>query len=412
MALREIPVGVLFSKSGSYSVIGQEGYWGARIAIDEINASGQFDFRFLRVDGEPAGLAENYAVEADRLMREAGCRHIVGTQTSSSRKEVLPVLERGRGLLWYTTPYEGFESHDRVVYTGACPNQGVVPLFRHIVPEYGRDAFLVGSNYIWGWETNRIARELLAGCDGEVLGERYVAIGDENIAHLIAEIREKRPSFIFNNLIGVSSYAFLRAMKDLAAEDPAFAPNRCPILSCNLTEAELPVLGAAADGLISTSTYFETLETPENAALRTRLEGMRGPEAGISSMFVGPYEAVWLLARAIDACGSDHPDDVLVELCRQSHKTPLRDIRIDPQTQHAHLQPLIAVVEAGGHSGGGGTGRSRFRIIEKTPGPLAPDPYLVHYDPLDTGVAGRPGGSARMPAPEAGNTPKLRLVSS
>ncbi|TYC79744.1 transporter substrate-binding protein [Stappia sp. BW2] len=404
MAFGEIPVGVLFSKSGSYAAIGQEGYWGARIAIDEINASGLFDFRFLRVDGDPRGSTENYAVEAERMMREAGCRHIVGTQTSSSRKEVLPVMERGRGLLWYTTPYEGFESHDRVVYTGACPNQGVVPLFRHIVPESGRRAFLLGSNYIWGWETNRIARELLAGCNGDVLGERYVAIGDENIDHLIVEIREKRPDFIFNNLIGESSYAFLRAMKRLAKEDPAFAPNRCPILSCNLTEAELPILGAAAEGLVSTSTYFETLDTPENEDFLSRLEGLRGPEASISSMFVGPYEAVWLLARAIEACGSDAPDHVLSELCRRPHRTPLRDIRIDPQTQHAYLQPLIAVVETTGPE----RLRSRFRIIEKTSGPLAPDPYLVHYDPLESGA----GASGDAPVPDNGNAPGLRLVSS
>ncbi|WP_428687422.1 transporter substrate-binding domain-containing protein [Roseibium sp.] len=403
MSLREIPVGVLFSKSGSYSVIGQAGYWGARIAIDEINASGLFDFRFLRVDGDPKGAAEAYAVEADRMLREAGCRHIIGTQTSSSRKEVLPVMERGRGLLWYTPPYEGFESHDRVVYTGACPNQGVVPLFRHIVPEFGRRAFLLGSNYIWGWETNRIARELLAGCDGEVLGERYVAIGDEDIDHLIAEIREKRPDFIFNNLIGDSSYAFLRAMKELGRRDPAFAPNRCPILSCNLTEAELPVLGEAAEGLISTSTYFETLETPENADFLARLEGLRGRDAAISSMFVAPYEAVWLLARAIEACGSDAPDDVLAELCRQPHRTPLREIRIDPQTQHAWLQPLIAVVEMIDRD----KGVSRFRIIEKTPGPLAPDPYLVHYDPLDS-----VGGGAYASETGNGGQPKLKLVSS
>jgi branched-chain amino acid transport system substrate-binding protein len=313
-------------------------------------------------------------------------------------------MERGRGLLWYTTPYEGFESHDRVVYTGACPNQGVVPLFRHIVPESGRRAFLLGSNYIWGWETNRIARELLAGCDGEVLGERYVAIGDENIDHLIVEIREKRPDFIFNNLIGESSYAFLRAMKRLAKEDPAFAPNRCPILSCNLTEAELPILGAAAEGLVSTSTYFETLDTPENEDFLSRLEGLRGPDASISSMFVGPYEAVWLLARAIEACGSDAPDHVLAELCRRPHRTPLRDIRIDPQTQHAYLQPLIAVVETTGPE----RIRSRFRIIEKTSGPLAPDPYLVHYDPLESNA----GTSGDTPVPDNGNSPRLRLVSS
>ncbi|MEM5583474.1 transporter substrate-binding domain-containing protein [Roseibium sp. AS2] len=403
MSVRTIPVGVLFSQSGSYSEIGREAYWGARLAIDEVNASGRFGFTLERVESDPAGLAENYACQADRMMRQEGCQHIVGTQTSSSRKEVLPVLERGRGLLWYATPYEGFESHDRVVYTGACPNQGVVPLFRHVVPKFGGNAFLLGSNYIWGWETNRIARELLADCGGHVLGERYIAIGDENIAHLISEIREKKPDFILNNLIGVSSYAFLRAMKDLAREDASFGPGRCPILSCNLTEAELPVLGAAAEGLISTSTYFETLETAENRAFLMQMRGLRDPDRAISSMFVGPYEAVWLLARAIEACGSADPSEVLEQICSRPHQTPIRQIRIDRSTHHAHLQPLIARVETSPDAT-----TPRFRITETLPGPLAPDPYLVDYAPLGTDTrpnAGREDSNDRLP-------PLLRLVSS
>lgn len=403
MSVRNIPVGVLFSQTGSYSEIGREAYWGARLAIDEVNASGEFGFNLVRVESDPAGLAETYASEADRMMRQEGCRHIIGTQTSSSRKEVLPVLERGRGLLWYAVPYEGFESHDRVVYTGACPNQGVVPLFRHVVPKFGGNAFLLGSNYIWGWETNRIARELLADCGGDVLGERYIAIGDENIAHLIAEIRETKPDFILNNLIGVSSYAFLRAMKDLARQDAAFLPERCPILSCNLTEAELPVLGTAAQGLISTSTYFETLETAENAAFLARMRGLREPGRAISSMFVGPYEAVWLLARAIEACGSADPAHVLEQICSRPQQTPIRQLTIDRSTHHAHLQPLIAVVETSGAAA-----TPRFRITESLPGPLAPDPYLVDYAPLhaDTRPGERPRhGDDRLP-------PLLRLVSS
>ncbi len=34
------------------------------------------------------------------------------------------------------------------------------------------DVFLIGSNYIWGWEMNRVARDLIAGADGDVRGER------------------------------------------------------------------------------------------------------------------------------------------------------------------------------------------------------------------------------------------------
>ena len=73
------------------------------------------------------------------------------------------------------------------------------------------DAFLIGSNYVWGWEVNRVARELVRDWNGRVLGERYLPIGDTDVSRIIAEIRATRPSFVLNNLIGQSSYAFLQA---------------------------------------------------------------------------------------------------------------------------------------------------------------------------------------------------------
>ncbi len=42
-------------------------------------------------------------------MVEDGVTAIFGCYTSSSRKAVLPVVERLNGLLWYPTIYEGFE---------------------------------------------------------------------------------------------------------------------------------------------------------------------------------------------------------------------------------------------------------------------------------------------------------------
>ena len=40
-----------------------------------------------------------------------------------------PVVEKHDGQLWYVCPYEGFEANENVIYTGACPNQHLVPLF-------------------------------------------------------------------------------------------------------------------------------------------------------------------------------------------------------------------------------------------------------------------------------------------
>ena len=49
-----------------------------------------------------------------------------------------------------------------VIYTGAVPNQHVIPLTRYLVDGGRKRAFCVGSNYIWAWENNRILRDELS----------------------------------------------------------------------------------------------------------------------------------------------------------------------------------------------------------------------------------------------------------
>ena len=121
------------------------------------------------------------------LPRRAGCWpkqglvHVVGCYTSSSRKEVLPLFEKHDGLLWYPSHYEGFESSDNVVYTGAAPNQHIVPLAEHLLRHYGTSAYCLGSNYIWAWENNKIMREAVQSAGGAVLAERYVPVGETRL---------------------------------------------------------------------------------------------------------------------------------------------------------------------------------------------------------------------------------------
>ena len=120
----------------------------------------------------------------------------------------------------------------------------------------------MGSNYIWGWEISRVARDVISDAGGADLGDRFLPIGDTDVDRIIAEIRATRPDFVLNSLIGPSSYGFLEAYAALGREDPHFTAASCPVLSCNLTECELDVLGDAAAGLIAAGPYFRDPDAP------------------------------------------------------------------------------------------------------------------------------------------------------
>ncbi|MDL2401788.1 transporter substrate-binding protein [Rhizobium mayense] len=360
-----LKIGILFSTSGPYGSMGRDARGGAEFAIEEFAAGGGLAIEPTFVD--PHADMAAYLEGAKHILRNAGCRHIIGTITSAARKEVIPLVEKHDGLLWYMCPYEGFEANENVIYVGGCPNQHLLPLFEHLIPRFGKRPYLVGANYVWGWEMNRLARELITNAGGEVLGERYLPLEETAVERIVADIESRRPSFILNNLIGPSSYAFLEAIKLLGDRDPAFRPENCPVVSCDLMECELEDIAAgAAVGQLCAASYFDTIGTSDNLTFKARVATHYGADRRVSSVFAGAYTAVKLCIEAILAAGSDEPQAVRRQLHATTWPTLLGPLAIDPETNHAALPFHLGRINSG----------NGFDVIASRPA-LAADPYLT-----------------------------------
>jgi branched-chain amino acid transport system substrate-binding protein len=381
VAARKVRIGLLVSTSGAYATIGRAMHDGARLAVAEISRDPAFPFVFETFDADPGGRDEEYAGAAKAMLNEHKLIHVVGCYTSSSRKVVLPYFEKYDGLLWYPSHYEGFESSEHVVYTGAAPNQHIIPLAEHMLATRGRRVYCIGSNYIWAWENNKIMREAVLGQSGTVLAERYFPVGETDFDAVIEQILNLRPSFLFNTLIGVSAYAFFRAFRRAAKARGIDQPSAIPIASCSLSEPELTEIGAdACDGHVSSSVYFASIDTPQNRAF-VEAYCQNFPDAGLTSADAeSSYLAVHLLARAIRAAGSADLAPVLGALPRASMAGPQGAVRIDPDNRHCCLTPRIAVSNAAGG----------FDILFEAPEPVKPDPYLIDHDMKAQLAAQRP----------------------
>lgn len=347
MAKRRIEIGLLYSRSGSYSLISEACRSGAFAAMADVNADPDVDLSFVPVQRDPEGNIDLYGPLCEEILRDTTARHVMGCITSWSRKEVIPTVERFGGTLWYACPYEGFEASDHVVYTHACPNQHLLPLLDWVLPAHGRKAYLTGSNYIWGWEINRLARERIVLAGGEIAGERYLPIGSPDVGRMIEEIRFARPDFVLNSLIGPSSYAFLAEYHALGRDDAHFLPQRCPVLSCNMTECELPAIGPAAEGLVAAGPYFRGVD------------GWPGSGRFGSSHEAAAYTAVRELARLL--AGRPGAESLNLSQLLSGGRSGI----IDPETHHTVLPSIIARVENGA-----------FRLVHRRDG-VAGDPYLT-----------------------------------
>ena len=363
----ELPLGLLFSNTGPYGTVAHTLLNGARLACAEINADPESGVTFHPIHIDPKGILQNYAPAVQSLF-DRGIHHVCGCYTSSSRKEVIPLFEKHDALLWYPTHYEGFESSTNVIYTGAAPNHHMSPLIDFLCSRFGRRAYCVGSNYIWGWESNRVMREGLQKRRGEILAERYLAVGETDIEYLISEIFETEPDFVFNAMIGDSSYALFRAFRKACEARGIDQAKRFPIASCNLSEPELRAIGPeSADGQISSSVYFSSIKSTRNAKFVAAYSKMFVDGPVVSAEAEAAYIAIHMLARTVEQTGTAEVGSVFKAAAGQVFDAPQGRVTIDPENFHTALTPRI------------GLSRSDFEfdVLVEAPEPVAPDPYLV-----------------------------------
>lgn len=382
MSRDALKIGILFSQTGSYAAVGGAMAAGAMLAIDEVNANPDAPVHLEPTAIDPGGRISAYSEGAEALLRTHGITHVFGCYTSSSRKEILPIFEKDDGLLWYPSHYEGFETSDNVVYTGAAPNQHVIPLARHLLAHHGNRGWFVGSNYVWAWENNRILREALQDAGGAVVGERYFPVGETDLACLVEQILRDRPDFIFTTLIGESGFRFIQLLRDAATRAGIDQPRDLPIASCSLSEVELPFIEGTASGHLSSSVYFSTIASKENDRFTSRWAARYGHLGHAPADAEATYIAVHLLVRAVARAGGQTGFDAVRDAVRGlQFPAPQGLVEVDPVNLHCAMRPRI----------GRSTDNGTFELLYEASGPIPPDPYLVWGNEPIQGARPGPG---------------------
>jgi branched-chain amino acid transport system substrate-binding protein len=358
-------VGVLFSRSGLMAITESEHFFGTALAIEEINNSGGILGREVEVVAyDPGSNPETYRKLADRLLTEDGASVIFGCSTSAERKAVLPAIERRNGLLWYPSLYEGFEYSPNVIYSGACPNQNSFPLAEYIVRKYGPRVYLIGSDYIYPRESNRIMRDLVESYAGQVAGEQYVAMeaSDAELMRSLDMIRIRAPDVVFSTIVGRTAQRFYR----LYAEK-GFDPARLPIASLTMAEGELREIGPEfCVGHLTAASYFGSLPSESNRRFKSAFARACGSDRPVSMWSAGAYAQVKLFAKALARAGSLDTQRLVDAALGLSLDAPEGPVQIDADNNHMWLTPRIGRVRRDG----------KFDVVWEGKGPIKPDPYL------------------------------------
>ena len=361
-------LGILFSQSGLMEIPETQLLQGALLAIEEVNAAGGTLGRPIEaIHYDPRSDLGLYRQYADRLLTDDAVSVIIGCCTSLSRKVVLPSLERRNGLLWYPDLYEGFEYSPNVIYTGAAPNQNTLPLARYLFRRGARRFLLLGSDYIYPRESNRVMRDLIERHGGEVVDETYVPMEppEGDVEALLTRVKALRPDVVFSTLVGLSNRRFLGAYAD-AGIDPA----DIPIASHNISEADLVAVGRVeCAGHITAAAYFSSIASPANRRFVDAFHRRYGAGVPVGQYAASSYCATRLCVAALERAGEI--DTQRMTQCARGLEleAPHGRIAIDADNNHTWLTPRIGVWN----------GADAFDIVWEAEQPVQPDPWLVSY---------------------------------
>jgi branched-chain amino acid transport system substrate-binding protein len=297
----KLRLGLMLPYTGTYAQLGASIENGLRLSLEQ--SGGKFggrDIEFFKVDdeSEPSKATDN----ANRLITRDKVDVLVGSVHSGVAMGMLKVAKESGTLM--LIPNAGADAATGALCT---PNvfrtsfsnwQPVHPLGKVMFDKGHRKAVFITWKYAAGEESLASFREGFTAVGGTVVKELFVPFPNVEFQALLTEIAAIRPDAVACFFAGGGAVKFV---KDYAA---AGLKDKIPLYGSGfLTEGVLAAQGDAADGLLTTLHYADSLDNSRNKAFRAAYGKAFKTEPDVYS--VQGYDTGLLLAQALEKVKGD-----------------------------------------------------------------------------------------------------------
>ncbi len=383
-------IGILHSLSGTMAISETSLRDVVLMAVDEINSTGGVLGKQIEpVVVDPASDWPLFAEKAKELITKHEVAATFGCWTSVSRKSCLPVFEEYNQLLFYPVQYEGEEQSLNVFYTGASPNQQLIPAAQYAMDELEcKKFYLLGTDYVFPRTANKVLKAFLLskGVPAENIMEEYTPFHHQDYQTIVGKAKKLAASgdaCILSTINGDSNVPFYKefANQGLTADD-------CPIVAFSVAEDELRAMDVPPlVGHLAAWNYFQSIKSSENKAFVKNFKAYcakKGLPGGKDRVTDDPIEAayfgVYVWKAAVEKCGSFDVDKVREAVYGLEFDAPGGKKKMHESNQHTLKPVYIGEIKKNG----------QFKIVWSTDDLVVPDSYssFLHPDgkyPAPTG---------------------------
>ncbi len=297
----KIRVGFMLPYTGTYARLGVAIENGFRLALaDQGGKLGGREVEYFKVDDEsnPAKATEN----ANKIIARDKVDVLVGTVHSGVAMGMIKVAREAGTLV--LIPNAGANAatgelcSPNVFRTSFSNWQPTHPLGKVMVEKGHKRAVFITWKYGAGEQAAESFAEGYAQAGGTVVKELFVPFPNVEFQALLTEIAAIKPDAVACFFAGGGAVKFV---KDYAA---AGLKDKIPLYGSGfLTEGVLDAQGDAAEGLLTTLHYADTLDNPQNKAFRGAYLDAYSAEADVYA--VQGYDTGLLLQHALEQTNGD-----------------------------------------------------------------------------------------------------------
>ncbi|MBH9665079.1 substrate-binding protein [Burkholderia multivorans] len=338
-----IKIGVPVGLSGANSVLAPSVVQAAELAVEEINAKGGVLGRKLALEIADDGSGAQGAQRAyDSLVFQKKVDAIVAMENSAARNAGLPIINRGKVPMIYTSFYEGRSCSPWMFVNAWVPEQQVAPVVDQFMGKEGaKKFFLIGSDYAFGRGMLEFTRKYIQSKGGTVVGEEYLPMDGSDWTAVISKLRSANPDALITSTAGGVPNVTLT--KQLRA-----AGIKIPYGNLALDEGTAKTMGGDAEGIYISASYLTSLDNPANKKFLEAAKAKFGSKLETPNELSEPlYEGIHAYAAAVQKAGSTDAAKVVKELAKVSVQGPRGTITMNKQ-HHAPLTMYLGRVKRDG----------------------------------------------------------------
>ncbi|KPK35364.1 MAG: ABC transporter permease [Betaproteobacteria bacterium SG8_40] len=300
----KVRVGFMLPYTGTYAQLGIAIENGFRLALaGQGGKLGGREVEYFKVDDEsnPAKATDN----ANKIITRDKVDVVVGTVHSGVAMGLIKVARETGSLV--LIPNAGANAatgelcSPNVFRTSFSNWQPTHPLGKVMVGNGHKKAVFITWKYAAGEEALASFAEGYRAAGGSIVKELFVPFPNVEFQALLTEIAALQPDAVACFFAGGGAVKFV---KDYAA---AGLKQKIPLYGSGfLTEGVLDAQGEAAEGVMTTLHYADSLDNARNAAFRSAYRDAYGTDADVYA--VQGYDTGLLLIQALEKTGGDITD--------------------------------------------------------------------------------------------------------